>query len=274
MVNIFPPQVAGLFYPEAPASLRQMIENWFIEIEKSALKKILTKPFAMIVPHGGYLFSGRVAAEAFYLLRDPVISKQIKQVILLAPAHQFSFMGIATHPADYFSTPLGKIKLDKEQIEKAFEVQEVSYLDSAFQKEHTVEVLLPFLQVTLGEEFTLAPFLIGQCTTQAVLELLEKLIPDQETLENSLILISSDLSHYQPYRIAQESDQMTQQQIINLDKEGLMSDDACGDIPIKALLQWSKTHQAKAECLALKNSGDFVGDQDKVVGYGAFGFYF
>ncbi len=268
-LEILQPQVAGIFYPASRENLLELLNNFFenCQLDKKNFNK---NPKAIIAPHGGYLFSGSIAAEAFSILKE---NKKIDQVILLAPAHQLAFMGIATHQANFFSTPLGEIKLNKNLIERAFNIPEVSYLDLAFLNEHTVEVILPFLQFTLGENFTLAPFIIGQCLTQGVLDLLNNLILNPEESEKTLIVVSSDLSHYQPYSIAKELDQLTQEQITRLQWDGLTQDDACGDVALKALLQLADQENWRGECKVLKNSGDTVGEKDKVVGYGAFNFF-
>lgn len=267
--QILAPQVAGVFYPSTQEALLETLEKLFKQANPN-----YPIPKAIIAPHSGYLYSGRVSAEAFAVLNKTINPNSIKRVILLAPAHELPFMGIATHQAEYFSTPLGKILLDHQWIEKCFAIEEVSYLDLAFINEHTLEVQLPFLQYLLGE-FTLVPLIIGQCITQAVLELFEVLISNlnSENTAETLIVISSDLCQYQPDSLARELDQLTQDQIIRLQWEGLTHDDASGEIAIKALLQWAHDKRWKGQCRLLSNSGESLGEKDKVVGYGAFHFY-
>ncbi len=270
--EILKPQVAGVLYPSHAESLLKNLED--LCLENNLEKKLPGRPKALIIPHGGFLYSGSVMAKAFSLIKNlPEKDKyKIKKIVILAPAHQLSFSGIATHQADYFSTPLGLLKLDQKVITELFEVQELSYLDLAFAQEHTVEMVLPFIQYALDPQaISIIPLIIGECSSQSVLMLLNCL--DGLELDNILIIISSDLSQYQPYQIAREQDEWTKTQILNLNGADISHDDACGDVSIRALLHYAQKKSWKCECLDLKNSGDLTGDKDKVVGYGAFYFY-
>lgn len=282
-LEVLKPQMAGILYSRDPENLLKDLQDLFKKINsKNKLNKI---PKALIIPHGGFLYSGSIAAQAFSLLNHLSCNQKskIKNIIILAPAHQLSFSGIATHQAHYFSTPLGDLELNQDKISELFQVSELSYLDLAFIKEHTIEMVLPFIQYVFGSEnVSILPFIIGECGSQSVLDLLELIEnPDKDLnnnlsndlFEESLIIISSDLSHYQPYSIAKEQDESTCDQIMNKKWQEISHDDACGDVSIRALLQYAEKKSWTVGCLDLKNSGDITGDKDKVVGYGAFYFY-
>jgi len=276
-LEVLKPQMAGVLYPNNSEVLLKDLDVLFRENNlKNNIKNNLDKiPKALIIPHGGFLYSGKIAALAFNLLNNlsPKEKSKIKNMIILAPAHQLSFSGIATHQAHYFSTPLGELELDQDKISELFQIPDLSYLDLAFTKEHTIEMALPFVQYVFGSEnIFILPFIIGECASQSVLDLLE-LLDNLDNSSENLIIVSSDLSHYQPYSIAKEQDQSTCEQITNKKWQEISQDDACGDVSIRALLQYAQKKSWTAGCLDLKNSGDITGDKDKVVGYGAFYFY-
>lgn len=261
MADIQMPNVAGLFYPDNPETLREDVERMLV----SARVRDDTPPKALIAPHAGYIYSGPVAASA-YIQLQPVRSK-IKRVVLLAPSHYVSFRGLAASTAQRFNTPLGDVPVDTEAVSKVAELPQVKYLDQAFEGEHALEVQLPFLQSVL-EDFSLVPFIVGETHGAEVAEVLDALWGDEQTL----IVVSSDLSHYQDYNTAHLHDRHTTERIEALD-DGIAYGDACGRNPIRGLLRCARKHGLRAHTLDLRNSGDTAGDRSRVVGYGAYVFH-
>ncbi|MEI8054669.1 MAG: AmmeMemoRadiSam system protein B [bacterium] len=255
------PNVAGKFYPTNPDVLCQNILKMLVDASDKAALPI---PKAIIAPHAGYIYSGPIAASAYASLAKA--KKQIHQVVLLAPSHQYPVDGIATTNAEFYITPLGQITIDQKSIAK-INLPYVQAIEEAFVSEHAIEVHLPFLQLTL-ENFSLVPLLVGLATVAQVANILEKLWGGPETI----IIISSDLSHYYPYDLAQSLDKKTAGAIIALYPEGFSSEQACGATAIKGLLTVAAKKKMRATQVDLRNSGDTAGSKDQVVGYGAFHF--
>ncbi|MDH5437110.1 MAG: AmmeMemoRadiSam system protein B, partial [Gammaproteobacteria bacterium] len=205
------------------------------------------------------------AASAY--ARLSVVRDQIKRVVLLGPSHRVALFGLAVSSADQFATPLGNIPVDKNALSEIRDLPQVKTLDEAHELEHSLEVHLPFLQEVLSD-FTLVPLVVGDTTANEVAEVLERLWGGPETL----IVISSDLSHYNDYAIAQIQDKRTSYAIENLEPEKIQYDDACGRIPVNGLLTIARKLGLKATTVDLRNSGDTAGDRDRVVGYGAYVF--
>lgn len=250
-----PPAVAGQFYPEDPKILRADIKKYLAQTQPVA-----TTPKALIVPHAGYIYSGPVAASAYRTLQG---QKGITRVVLLGPAHRVGFSGLAAPSAAFFATPLGKIPIDRKSLEKIAGLPQVLTLDQAHEEEHSLEVQLPFLQELLGD-FVLAPLAVGDAETSEVGAVLEALWGGPETL----IVISSDLSHYHDYETARRLDEQTSQSILGLN--GLTPEAACGRNPINGLLYVARKKNLRVQQVDLRNSGDTAGDKKKVVGYGAY----
>ncbi len=259
-LSIREPAVAGLFYPEDAQSLSQEIEELLANVSSSA-----ELPKAIIVPHAGYIYSGPVAASVYARLKPA--HGRIRRVVLLGPSHRVPFSGLAVPNADQFLTPLGSISIDRDAIESLAGLSQVVTLDAAHEYEHSLEVQLPFLQKTL-EEFSLVPIVVGDVDGEKVAEVLERLWGGEETL----IVISSDLSHYQDYVTAQKMDRATSDAIVGLHPDDLGYEDACGRIPVKGLLLQAKHLGLEGEVVDLRNSGDTGGDKRRVVGYGAYAF--
>ncbi|HLE93658.1 MAG TPA: AmmeMemoRadiSam system protein B, partial [Sulfuricaulis sp.] len=190
---------------------------------------------------------------------------RITRVVLLGPAHRVGFHGLALSSADYFLTPLGRVPVDQEAVEKISRLPQVHEMDAAHAQEHSLEVHLPFLQEVLGE-FNLVPLAVGDAEPGEVAEVLELLWGGSETL----IVISSDLSHYHDYKTAQKLDRATSQAIEQLRPEDIQYDHACGRNPVNGLLHMARKRGLKAKTVDLRNSGDTAGTQDRVVGYGAY----
>lgn len=259
MHTIRPPAVAGMFYPadaqELQRALRQLLD--------AAAAPEGPPPKALIVPHAGYVYSGPVAASAYALLGP--LRERIRRVVLLGPAHRIAFRGLAASSASEFRTPLGDVPLDTDALAALRELPQVRVLDAAHNQEHSLEVQLPFLQETL-ENFRLLPLVVGEATFAEVAEVLEAVWGGPETL----LLISSDLSHYHDYTTAQHMDRITSEAIASLHPERIDYDHACGRTPVGGLLLAARKHGLHADVLDLRNSGDTAGPRDRVVGYGAY----
>ena len=260
MVSVRNPAVAGLFYPEDPRELHAMVTDFL-----GAVPAAGTVPKAIIAPHAGYIYSGPVAASAYARLKPA--RGHITRVVLLGPAHRVGFHGLALPSADYFMTPLGRIAVDQEAVKKISLLPHVCVMDAAHAQEHSLEVHLPFLQEALGE-FSLVPLVVGDAGPEEVGEVLDLLWGGPETL----IVISSDLSHYHDYKTAQKLDRATSQAIEKLRPEDIDYDHACGRNPVNGLLHVARRLGLKAKTIDLRNSGDTAGSHDRVVGYGAYVF--
>lgn len=255
------PAVAGQFYPAEPQVLKDLLKELYSSARFSSVSQVK----AIIVPHAGLIYSGSIAASAYQTL-IPQMHK-IKRVVLLGPSHRVGFHGLATTSVTHYSMPLGDVPIDKAAIQEIDSLPQVQQLDRAHLHEHSLEVQLPFLQ-NLLDEFTLVPLVVGECPANQVAEVLEKLWGGEETL----IVISSDLSHYNSYEDACEQDQKTSASIVNLQPDQIEFDDACGRVPIKGLLVAADHHGLKPQMVDLRNSGDTAGSRDRVVGYGAYVF--
>jgi len=255
------PVVAGLFYPAEAQELRQMIQDFLRQTDKS----LAPAPKAMIVPHAGYIYSGAIAATAY--ARLAAVKDTITRVVLLGPSHRVPFMGLAVTRMTHFATPLDQVAIDRQAIDHILTLPQVTVLDEAHLHEHSLEVHLPFLQEVLSH-FTLVPLVVGEALPQHVSEVLEQLWGGEETL----IVVSSDLSHYHDYQTAQQLDQSTSQAIEQLNFEAIEHQQACGYHPLKGLLYFARDHGLKAQTLDVRNSGDTAGPKHQVVGYGAYVF--
>lgn len=260
MTSVRNPAVAGLFYPDDPRELHAMVAGFLDAVHATG-----TVPKAIIAPHAGYIYSGPIAASAYARIQPA--RGRITRVVLLGPAHRVGFHGLALSSADCFQTPLGRITVDQEAVKKIAGLPQVHVMDAAHMQEHSLEVHLPFLQEALGE-FNLVPLVVGDAGPDEVAEVLEALWGGPETL----IVISSDLSHYHDYKTAQRLDRATSQAIEQLRLEDIQYDHACGRNPVSGLLQVARQRGLKAKTVDLRNSGDTAGSDDRVVGYGAYVF--
>ncbi|HEY9198388.1 MAG TPA: AmmeMemoRadiSam system protein B [Gammaproteobacteria bacterium] len=259
MQTIRPPAVAGMFYPADAAELQSLIRALLHRVPATDT----TPPKALIAPHAGYIYSGPVAACAYAQLQP--LREQITRVVLLGPAHRVAFRGLAASSAAAFRTPLGDIPLDTAALADLRALPQVRVLDEAHVLEHSLEVQLPFLQ-TLLKQFTLVPLVVGDATFAEVAEVLERLWGGPETL----IVISSDLSHYHDYATARRMDAATSRAIAALQPERIDYEDACGRTPVGGLLTAARTRGLQVDIVDLRNSGDTAGPRDQVVGYGAY----
>jgi MEMO1 family protein len=255
------PAVAGSFYPADPDRLRGQVAELLADV--GTLAKITPK--ALIAPHAGYIYSGSPAAAAFATLRDS--AQTFARIVLIGPAHYVAIRGIALPTVDAFETPLGRVSIDHDALDKITGLQFVSRNDSAHAPEHALEVELPFLQILLPS-FSLLPLVVGDATAHEVAQVLARLWSGPETL----LVISSDLSHYHSYETARRLDAVTAAAIESGDWASLGPGQACGYLPIAGLLIEANRRNLKARRLSLCNSGDTAGPRDRVVGYGAWMF--
>lgn len=261
MSSIREPAVAGMFYPDDPDELRRMVDGFLQQVPDTTE----AAPKAIIAPHAGYVFSGPVAASAYARLHK--VRDTVRRVVLLGPSHRVGFPGLATSNADTFRSPLGDIPVDTEAVARINTLPQVHALDQAHMLEHSLEVHLPFLQESL-QSFSLIPLVVGDAAAEEVAEVLEMLWGGDETL----IVISSDLSHYHDYATAQRMDQATSAAIEALRPQDIGHEGACGRNPVSGLLLVARRKHMHARTIDLRSSGDTAGPRDQVVGYGAYVF--
>jgi AmmeMemoRadiSam system protein B len=256
-----PAAVAGSFYPDSPDEVRTAIRRSFADAVTPATHAAVPK--ALIVPHAGYVYSGAIAASAYS--RIIPARSTIRRVVLLGPSHRVYVRGLAVPSVDAFLTPLGAVPIDTMGRDLALELPGVQVDDRAHADEHSLEVQLPFLQSVL-DDFTLLPFSVGDATPDEVTAVLEACWGGPETL----VVISTDLSHYHRYDDATQLDARTAAAIVACRPGAVEDQDACGAYPLRGLLQVAAEHGYSVEQLDLRNSGDTAGDHHRVVGYGAF----
>lgn len=264
MTSIRPTAVAGSFYPADAAQLSREIHSFLAAARPAAQGGVLPK--VLIAPHAGYVYSGPVAASAYALLREA--RGRIERVVLMGPSHRVAFRGIATSSAEYWATPLGNVPLDRAAVARAMTLPMVGPLDKAHAAEHSLEVHLPFLQTMLGD-FQLVPLVAGETPRDVVAAVLDEVWGDDRTL----IVISTDLSHYLDYDSCRTMDGATVAAMEHLDPSALGSAQACGRVPVAGLLLTAKARGMTIQTLDVRNSGDTAGPKDRVVGYGAWALY-
>jgi len=261
MNAIRPPAVAGMFYPASAATLQADVDR----LLAAAPIPAMAQPKALIVPHAGYIYSGPTAARAYAALA--AWHATIRRVVLLGPTHRVAVRGLALPASDAFATPLGEVSIDVAARAALADLPQVVVSDPAHALEHSLEVHLPFLQRAL-DDFSLLPLAVGQASPEAVAEVLERLWGGPETL----LVISSDLSHFLPYATAQQVDGETCRHILKLSTD-IDPYQACGAFPLNGLLLAAQRHGLQPTLLDLCNSGDTAGDRQRVVGYAAFAFH-
>ena len=259
MPRVRPAAVAGRFYRKEPAALAAQVDRLLASVQPVAPTRRLR---ALIVPHAGYAYSAPIAAAAYARLRPQ--APRIRRVALLGPAHFVGIAGLAIPDADAFETPLGRVALDLEEMRRLPSFAQVRVDAAAHEREHSLEVQLPFLQRILGQ-FTLVPLVAGHAPPAEVATVIRAL-----DVEGTFILVSSDLSHYLPYDQARASDRATADRIQAL--QPVSWEAACGATPLNGLLEWAVGMGLSSSVLDLRNSGDTAGGKESVVGYGAFAF--
>lgn len=263
MSSVRPAAVAGMFYPVDARRLAAELDDLLGAAAEPSPR--LGYPKALVVPHAGYIYSGPVAARAY----DELVPARglVKRVVLLGPTHRVAVRGLAASSASAFATPLGAVRIDAEAFALVRGLPQVVVSDAAHALEHSLEVQLPFLQKMLGD-FALAPFAVGMASVREVAEVLERLWGGPETL----IVISTDLSHYHSYEEARAIDGATIERIARFATD-LDHDEACGATPLNGLLATAKAKRLGVKLLSACNSGDTAGDRGRVVGYSAFALY-
>jgi AmmeMemoRadiSam system protein B len=252
-----------MFYPGAPSALTAELRSYLDGANARAAARAAPAK-ALIVPHAGYVYSGPIAASAYAQLADARDS--IRRVVLFGPTHRVPVHGLALPSARAFATPLGAVEVDREAAAAALALPQVRESDAAHALEHSLEVQLPFLQAVLGD-FRIVPFAVGDATPADVAEVIELLWGGPETL----VVISSDLSHYHSHAAAREIDRATADAVLALSAT-LDHDQACGATPINGLLLAARRRGLRPALLDLRNSGDTAGDKSRVVGYASFAF--
>jgi len=256
------PAVAGMFYPDNPETLTTEVKG-FIEAANPTKKQLNLK--GVIVPHAGYIYSGPIAGTAYRLLQEQVHPEKYQNVFILAPSHH-AYIEASVGNYESYETPLGQAKVNKEicnQLEK-----NIPFIPEAHEREHSLEVQLPFLIESL-KDFQIVPILLGEPSLDKMAELLDPYFND----ENNLFIVSSDLSHYLPYEQANRTDKKTLEIITSLNIAQEREIDACGQAGIKIMMRLAKNSGYKIDLLDYRNSGDTAGDKTGVVGYGALAIY-
>ncbi|WP_281560934.1 AmmeMemoRadiSam system protein B [Thalassomonas sp. RHCl1] len=254
------PVVAGSFYPESPQELKQDLSQMLAPFPLSE-----TFPKGLIVPHAGYCYSGSIAASGYATLKH--FKDTIKRVILLGPSHRVYLQGCAVPHYEFFSTPLGKVRVDEQACRQLVEAGLLVQQDQPHALEHSLEVQLPFLQTCL-DDFQLVPIVVGEASPQEVSKILDVFSGNPE----NIIVVSSDMSHYHSDKEARLLDQKTIEAILafNLD---IQPYDACGCHAVNGLLDFAHREDWRIKLLEHGNSGDTSGDKSKVVGYASFILY-
>lgn len=260
-VRVRPAAVAGRFYPGDARALAAMVDDALAH----AAAPTGRPPKALVVPHAGYVYSGPIAASGYRRLS--AVRDVIRRVVLMGPAHYVGVRGLAVSSADAFVTPLGPVPVDAEAREAVLGLPGVVVDDRAHAPEHSLEVHLPFLQRTL-DRFAVLPLVVGAADARTVAHVLDTVWGGDETL----IVVSSDLSHYLDHARAQQRDRATADAILRGEGATLTDEDACGVAPLRGLLVAAAEHGLHGELVDLRTSGDTAGDPDRVVGYGAFSF--
>lgn len=258
--SVRPPAVAGLFYPENANELRHDVNGYIAGSSPHAA--VTGRPKALIVPHAGYQYSGPVAGVAYRLLRD--WSAIIRHVVMIGPSHRVAMRGLAVPSVDAFATPLGSVPIDVTGRERLLELGLVGISDAAHAAEHSLEVQLPFLQVVL-EDFDILPLTVGFAASEQVARVIDAAWGGPDTL----VLISSDLSHYHTWSEARQLDAGTTRAIMER-RSDLPDEQACGACGINGLMQVARRRDLAVELLDQRNSGDTAGDRSRVVGYGSY----
>ena len=260
MNRIRPAAMAGSFYPGESSALAAEVAAYLGDASASRW----AAPKAIIAPHAGYMYSGAVAGSIYARLAP--LAGRVERVVLAGPAHRVYVTGAAVPSVEAFASPLGTVPLDVAALAALRALPFVEVSDAAHAREHSLEVHLPFLQAVLGR-FSLVPIVVGDASPDEMALLFETIWGGSETL----IVVSSDLSHYLPYESARGRDRDTARAIVGLEAT-LVPEEACGAAPINGLLRAARRHGMSAELVDLRNSGDTAGDRSRVVGYGAFAF--
>lgn len=258
--SIRPPAVAGLFYPDDAGKLRETVSEYLRQ--PIAHASAAAPPKALIVPHAGYIYSGGIAAAAYATVAS--LRQSVRRIVLIGPSHRVYLRGMAVPAATSFATPLGRVEVDRELKSLLLQRDDVVEADAPHAQEHCLEVQLPFLQM-LFDDFTLLPVVLGSIAPEQLAAALAQVWGNAATL----VLVSSDLSHYHSYQEARQIDAVTSAAILRRETT-LAGEQACGAVGINGLLHLASQRQLAVAEIARCNSGDTAGDRSRVVGYGAF----
>ena len=259
--TVRPAAVSGAFYPAEPALLAETIRRSFGGAVRPAPDAAV--PRALVVPHAGYAYSGPIAASAY--ARVAPARGSIRRVVLLGPSHRVFLRGLALSSADAWATPLGLVPVDHSAADDLAPLRFVAVDDRPHGPEHSLEVQVPFLQTVL-DEIALVPVVVGDATTEEVAAALEVLWGGPETL----VVVSTDLSHYHRHDEAEALDARTAAAVVARRPEAIDDRDACGARPLRGLLRVADELHLTVEEIDRRTSGDTVGDKKRVVGYGSF----
>jgi AmmeMemoRadiSam system protein B len=262
-MTIRPPAVAGTFYPADPQVLAETVDRHLAAGRERLAAPGAAPPRALIAPHAGYVYSGPIAGTAYAAIAPRAAA--LRRVVLLGPAHRARLRGLGASGADGFATPLGIVRVDRAALDRVRDV--VATADAAHAREHSLEVQLPFLQRLLPE-LAVVPLVVGDASGEEVAAVLDHLWDGDDTL----VVVSSDLSHYYDAATAERLDGATCAAIEALDPAGLDRESACGRIPIAGLLLSARRRGLRARVLDRRHSGDTAGPRDEVVGYAAIAF--
>jgi AmmeMemoRadiSam system protein B len=258
--RVRPPAVTGIFYPARADALAAAVDEY---VASAPTSEHGAPPEALVAPHAGYVYSGAVAGTAYASLARH--RGLVERVVLLGPAHYVPVTGIATTSADAFLTPLGLVPIDDDARHAVLQVAGVHVDDRAHAPEHSLEVQLPFLIRVLGD-VRILPLVVGLADSDTIVAALERVWTGPETV----VVVSSDLSHYLSYDAARARDLHTANAIVSGDVEAIAPDDACGAHALRGFLRLAEARGLAARVLDLRSSGDTAGPRDRVVGYGAF----
>ena len=259
-IRVRPPAVAGMFYPASPPALARHIDG-LLAAAKGPLAGPL--PAALVVPHAGTIYSGPVAATAYERLRPH--AESIARVVAFGPVHHVPVRGAVVPAADSWATPLGEVPIDAALRTRAV-ARGAVVDDRPHAPEHALEVQLPFLQRVLGDRFTFLPVAVSDLSASLAADLIGEFLGEAGTL----VLVSTDLSHYHDLATARRLDRRTANAILAREPGSLSGDDACGFYPLRGLIELARRKDLPFELLDLRTSGDTAGDPESVVGYGAF----
>lgn len=261
--TIRPPAIAGIFYPASKTELERTIRKLLSDSNVEFGPKIK----ACIVPHAGLIYSGSTAAKVYSILNSQKLDS-FEHILIIGPSHRKYFSGLAVPSCSVFETPLGQVKVDTKLIEKLLKLEFVIQDDAAHQYEHCLEIQLPFLQ-TISDNLKITPMLFSDTSVSEIATVIEKLSEE----ENTLIIVSSDLSHFHDYQTAVSIDSQTSQMIERFNYTDISSHQACGSTAIKGLLKAANSNNLNIKKISLCNSGDTAGDKSRVVGYGSYVLY-
>jgi AmmeMemoRadiSam system protein B len=256
-----PPAVAGSFYPSSTQTLSRTVGD----LLSHAAVQQRARRCGVIAPHAGYTFSGSVAAEAFASVQ--FLRGRIRRAVIVGPAHFVPFVGIAAPSATAFTTPLGEVPVDVAAVDALVDESLAVIDDEPQAPEHAIEVELPFLQSIFGS-LPIVPLLFGSTSARAVAAAIACVWTD-----DTLLVVSSDLSHFETHESARRHDERTAVAIEAFDEAAIGPSDACGHLAVRGALIEASRRGLGIERLALRNSGDVTGDRHSVVGYGAWAFH-